>query len=94
MLTSSNRNDAAQVNLSLSVVRFGKTPHLGPIYNMSQNELAAIRNYLDDALERQWIRPSSSPIGAPVLFTEKPDGGLRLCVDYRDALLPHAHLIL
>ena len=34
-------------------------------------------------LEKGWIRPSSSPYGAPILFAKKKDGGLRMCVDYR-----------
>ncbi|GAX81106.1 hypothetical protein CEUSTIGMA_g8540.t1 [Chlamydomonas eustigma] len=31
----------------------------------------------------RWIRPSSSEYGAPILFARKPDGSLRLCIDYR-----------
>ena len=61
----------------------GKTLKSGPIYNMSQDELAAIREYLSSALEKGWIRPSTSSCGSPVLFVKKPDGSLRLCVDYR-----------
>ena len=38
---------------------------------------------LDDLLVKEFIRPSTSPWRAPVLFVKKHDGTLRLCVDYR-----------
>ena len=55
----------------------------GPLYNLSNTELAALREYIDEALAKGWIRHSVSPAGAPILFVPKKDGGLRLCVDYR-----------
>jgi hypothetical protein len=58
-------------------------PPYGPLYNLSEVQLEALRNYLADALRKRWIRPSTSPAGAPILFVPKKDGGLRLCVDYR-----------
>ena len=59
-------------------------PPYGPIYNLSANELKVLREYLDDALAKGWIRHSTSPAGSPILFVpKKNDGGLRLCVDYR-----------
>ncbi|KAF4627116.1 hypothetical protein G7Y89_g11043 [Cudoniella acicularis] len=58
-------------------------PPYGPLYNLSEPQLQALREYLADALEKRWIRPSVSPAGAPILFVPKKDGGLRLCVDYR-----------
>ena len=61
----------------------GGEPPYGPLYNLSVNELASLRVYLDDALKTGKIRPSTSPAGAPILFVPKKDGGLRLCVDYR-----------
>jgi hypothetical protein len=55
----------------------------GPLYQMSREELLVLRKTLTDLLDKGWIRASSSPAASPVLFTRKPGGGLRLCVDYR-----------
>lgn len=52
-------------------------------YRLSQPELEELRRQLEKLLEEGWIRPSVSPYGAPVLFSKKKNGGLRLCVDYR-----------
>ncbi|SPC63756.1 related to Gag-pol polyprotein [Ustilago sp. UG-2017b] len=46
-------------------------------------EMSELRKYLDENLEKGFIRPSKSPARSPVLFVPKKDGGLRLCVDYR-----------
>lgn len=59
-----------------------KVPY-GPIYPLSQKELAELRRYLDENVKNGRIRESRSPAGAPILFVPKADGGLRLCVDYR-----------
>ncbi|KAI0993167.1 hypothetical protein K3495_g15017, partial [Podosphaera aphanis] len=55
----------------------------GPLYGMSRDELLCLRKEITELLDRNWIRASSSPGGAPVLFVKKPGGGLRFCVDYR-----------
>ena len=61
----------------------GKQPPYGPIYSLSENELSVLRAYIDKNLANGFIRPSKSPVGAPILFTPKSNGTLRLCVDYR-----------
>lgn len=61
----------------------GVQPPHGPIYSLSENELASLRSYIDENLAKGFIRSSSSPAGAPILFVKKKDGSLRLCVDYR-----------
>jgi hypothetical protein len=63
----------------------GKEPNLpwGPLYGMSRGELLVLRKTLTELLDKNFIRASSSPAGAPVLFAKKPGGGLRFCVDYR-----------
>ena len=55
----------------------------GALYNMSRDELLVLRKTLTELLDKNYIRLSSSPAGAPVLFAKKPGGGLRFCVDYR-----------
>ncbi|GJS48305.1 putative reverse transcriptase domain-containing protein [Tanacetum coccineum] len=39
---------------------------------------------LQELSDKGFIRPSSSPWGAPVLFVKKKDGSLRMCIDYRE----------
>jgi len=62
----------------------GEKPPWGPIYPLSEIELATLREWIKDMLRTGKIQRSSSPAGAPILFVPKPHGrGLRLCVDYR-----------
>nr|GFC56810.1 putative reverse transcriptase domain-containing protein [Tanacetum cinerariifolium] len=39
---------------------------------------------LKELSDKGFIRPSSSPWGAPVLFVEKKDGSFRMCIDYQE----------
>ena len=57
-------------------------PHKSP-YRLSVAELDELKRQIDTLLEQGWIRPSSSPYGAPVLFIPKKAGKWRLCIDYR-----------
>ena len=61
----------------------GKQPPYGPIYSLGPVELETLKTYIETYLKTGFIRPSKSPAGAPILFDKKPDGSLRLCVDYR-----------
>ena len=61
----------------------GKTPTVGPIYGLSEKELAEVRSYIKERLAKGHIRESKSPAGYPILFVPKKNGKLRMCVDYR-----------
>jgi hypothetical protein len=50
---------------------------------VSVEELKGLKKQLTELQEAGYIRPSSSPWGAPVLFVQKKDGSQRMCVDYR-----------
>jgi hypothetical protein len=52
-------------------------------YRMSVEELKELKKQLTELQKAGYIRLSSSPWGAPVLFVQKKDGSQRMCVDYR-----------
>jgi hypothetical protein len=52
-------------------------------YRMDVKDLVELKKQIEELLEKGFIRPSSSPWGAPVLFVAKKDGSRRMCVDYR-----------
>jgi hypothetical protein len=61
-----------------------KLKHM-PLYKLTEHESVELRKYIDTALEKEWIRPSSSPAAYPIMFvSKKGTKELRLCVDYRD----------
>ena len=70
------------LNLLLSFL-----PGIAPIskrpYRMAVNELEERKKKLKELLDKNFIHPSSSSWGAPVIFVEKKDGTQRMCVDYR-----------
>jgi hypothetical protein len=61
----------------------GTAPISRRSYQMTPNELAELKNQLQDLLEKGFIRPSSSPWGCPAIFVKKKDQTLRMCGDYR-----------
>ncbi|GJP29238.1 hypothetical protein CLOM_g20363 [Closterium sp. NIES-68] len=61
----------------------GSKPTFRAPYRLSPTELADMKKQIEYLLAKVLIRPSTLPYGAPVLFTPKPDGSLRMCIDYR-----------
>ena len=64
------------------VLELGMSPPHWPIYNLSEYELKVLQEYIETALNKGWIQPSTSPAGAPIIFIPKKDGSLWLCIDY------------
>jgi hypothetical protein len=52
-------------------------------YRVSRLELVELKKQIDKLLEKGYIRPSTSPWTALVLFVEKKDGTKTMCIDYR-----------
>ena len=53
------------------------------LYRMSTPKLVELKLQLKEMIDKEYIRPSVSPWGAPVLFLKKKDGSLKLCINYR-----------
>jgi hypothetical protein len=61
----------------------GTAPISKRAYRVSGPELVELKKQIDELLEKGYIRRSTSPWAAPVLFVEKKDGMKRMCIDYR-----------
>lgn len=61
----------------------GAQPPPSRMYRLSPREKAEVEAQIKELLAKGLIEPSSSPFGAPVIFVPKPDGSLRMCIDYR-----------
>jgi hypothetical protein len=64
-------------------LKHGTTPIYKTPYRMATLELAELREHIKELLDKGFIRPSSSPWGAPMIFVPKKDGTQRWCMDYR-----------
>ncbi|GJU03217.1 hypothetical protein Tco_1113555 [Tanacetum coccineum] len=53
-------------------------------YRLAPSEMKELAEQLQELTDKGFIRPSSSPWGAPVLFVKKKDGSFRMCIDYRE----------
>jgi hypothetical protein len=61
----------------------GTAPISKRAYKVSGPELVELKKQIDELSEKGYIRPSTLPWAAPVLFVEKKDGTRRLCINYR-----------
>ncbi|GJY48940.1 putative reverse transcriptase domain-containing protein [Tanacetum coccineum] len=53
-------------------------------YRLAPSEMKELSDQLQELFDKGFIRPSSSPWGASVLFIKKKDGSFRMCIDYRE----------
>ncbi|GKD42176.1 putative reverse transcriptase domain-containing protein [Tanacetum coccineum] len=63
-------------------------PEVAPVacapYRLAPAEMKELAEQLKELSDKGFIRPSSSPWGAPILFVKKKDGSFRMCIDYRE----------
>ncbi|GJU37334.1 putative reverse transcriptase domain-containing protein [Tanacetum coccineum] len=68
-----------QIELTLGAMPIAKSP-----YRLAPSELEELSGQLKELQDKGFIRPSSSPWGASLLFVKKKDGSFRMCIDYRE----------
>ena len=61
----------------------GAAPVARAPYRLAPTEMKELAEQLQELSDKGFIRPISSPWGAPVLFVKKKDGSFRMCIDYR-----------
>ncbi|GKB61331.1 hypothetical protein Tco_0917517 [Tanacetum coccineum] len=59
-------------------------PIMKSLYRLAPSKLEELLGQLKELQNKGFIRPSSSPWGALVLFVKKKDGSFRTCIDYRE----------
>ncbi|GKD71983.1 putative reverse transcriptase domain-containing protein [Tanacetum coccineum] len=68
-----------QIDLAPGAAPVARVP-----YRLAPSEMKELSDQLQELSEKGFIRPSSSPWGAPVLFVKKKNGSFRMCIDYRE----------
>ena len=67
------------IDLVSSAAPIAKAP-----YQLALPEMQELSTQIHELLDRGFIRRSSSPWGAPILFVKKKDGSHKMCIDYRE----------
>ncbi|GKB20694.1 putative reverse transcriptase domain-containing protein [Tanacetum coccineum] len=68
-----------QINLIPGAAPVSRAP-----YRLAPSKMKELSEQLQELSDKGFMRPSSSPWGAPVLFVKKKDGSFRMCIDYRE----------
>ncbi|GJU63283.1 putative reverse transcriptase domain-containing protein [Tanacetum coccineum] len=71
-----------QVEFQIDLIP-GATPVAWAPYRLAPSETKELSDQLQELSNKGFIRPSSSPWGASVLFVKKKDGSFRMCINYR-----------
>nr|GEZ24180.1 putative reverse transcriptase domain-containing protein [Tanacetum cinerariifolium] len=73
---------ARQVEFQIDLVP-GAAPVAQASYRLAPSKLQELSTQLQEFSDKGFIRPSTSPWGAPILFVKKKDGSFRMCINYR-----------
>nr|GEX96606.1 putative reverse transcriptase domain-containing protein [Tanacetum cinerariifolium] len=76
---STSSTSRIQIDLVPGAAHVARAP-----YRLAPSEMKELAEQLQELSDNGFIRPNSSPWGAPVLFVKKKDGSFCMCIDYRE----------
>ncbi|GJW12806.1 hypothetical protein Tco_1578633 [Tanacetum coccineum] len=91
LIVQADRSDLPELTAKtrqFEVIKFDLVPGAAPVaralYRLAPSKLQELSTQLQELSDKGFIRPSSSPWRAPILFVKKKDRSFRMCIDYRD----------
>ncbi|GKE15698.1 putative gag-pol polyprotein, partial [Tanacetum coccineum] len=87
MMTTEEAKEAYDVvtcTFFVNLLLARSTPVAKTPYRLAPSEMQELMKQLQELLDKAFIRPSSSPWGAPFLFVKRKDGSMRMCINYQE----------
>nr|GEW00510.1 hypothetical protein [Tanacetum cinerariifolium] len=75
--------DGKEIEFRIELIP-GAVPVTKSLYRLAASELEELLGQLKELQDKGFIRQSSAPWGAPLLFVKKKNGSFRMCIDYRE----------
>nr|GFB58478.1 retrotransposon protein, putative, Ty3-gypsy subclass [Tanacetum cinerariifolium] len=82
--TKETEDKSREKRLEDALIVPGAAPVARTPYRLAPSGMKDLSEQQKELSDKGFIRPSSSPWGAPVLFVKKKDGSFRICIDYRE----------
>nr|GFA69599.1 putative reverse transcriptase domain-containing protein [Tanacetum cinerariifolium] len=82
--TKETEDKSKEKRLEDALIVPGDAPVARAPYRLAPSGMKDLLEQLKELSDKGFIRPSSSPWGAPVMFVKKKDGSFRMCIDYQE----------
>lgn len=79
-----NKSDIGDIkDFQMEIKLTDETPINESYRRIPRNLYEEVKNHVDDLITNEWVKKSNSAFASPMVCVRKPDGSLRLCIDYR-----------
>ena len=77
------RSDEPKIKCEMKLALDNPKPFNCPSRRLAYSEKSKLQIFIDEYLEKGYIRPSESEFVSPIMLVKKNTGDIRMCVDYR-----------